>query len=110
MALRLVDPDEANLNRVYIAGPLADACGYNKAADVLTREGFTVANDDEEEGSLRVALAQLLTCDAICLLEDWWTSTDAHYLQTVAAWLRLTHLDPKTGKEIPTVSLKGVRR
>lgn len=111
MTLRLVDRDAMNLRRVYVAGHADDACSWNVAVAVLKEKGYDVANENwwEEQGNLRTSIALLTTCDYICLLEDWWVSTEAHYLQNIAAWLRLRHVDPKTGGEVETVSLKGVR-
>lgn len=55
---------------------------------------------------LRVSIAELTTCDAVVLLDDWWTTAEGHILQTIAAWLKLKVVDLQ-GNSLPTVSLRG---
>lgn len=76
------------MNRIYLAGPMSGLPDYNYPAfmaesDRLHRLGFHVENpatNPEQEdwaGYLRVALTQLLTCEAVAVLPGWETSRGA---------------------------------
>ncbi len=76
--------------RVYIAGPMSGLPEYNypafhAAAKRLRDLGFDVSNPAENPeppcgtwlGYMRMALAQLVTCDGVALLTDWQNSRGA---------------------------------
>lgn len=119
--------------RVYIAGPMSGIENHNfpeffRVEGVLTEQGYDVVNPARNdmpdaatwqeaydaallherswEDYMRLDIALLTTCDAICLLDGWWASKGATCEQTIAAWLRMEVLDPD-GIKIPTKSLRG---
>lgn len=73
-------------------------------------EGHTLLNLGHEVvtgySDLRWGIAKLTDCDAICLLDGWWSSRDAICLQTIAAWLRMKVIDV-AGTAVSTASLRG---
>lgn len=119
------------MKRVYIAGPMQGHPMHNfpeffRVEALLTELGYDVVNPARNDGGdtpedayerslredrswedyMRLDIAALTTCDAICLLDDWWTSKGANCEQTIAAWLRLEVINA-AGIRIPTHSLRG---
>lgn len=85
---------------VYIAGPISsDLDGYRAkfaaAADKLRAEGHTVINPAEnpEQPSwaayMRVALAQLVACEAAAFLPHWERSRGARREHSIACDLEM---------------------
>lgn len=95
--------------KVYIIGPAGstphDDHSYGDAAIALRKAGHDVIPLPPCI-NLRDEVARLAGCDAVCLLDGWWTSTEGHCLQTIAAWLRFKVLSPD-GSKVPTMSLRG---
>jgi len=94
--------------KVYLAGPPEVGDEYVEAQARLERRGHEVLCNPVPDPELRWAIADLTTCDAICLMELWWSDVNAVILQHIAGWLRLKHLDP-TGEKIPTTNIGGPR-
>jgi hypothetical protein len=94
--------------KVYIVGPEHDTDEYVKTAHTLTEAGYVPVwrNLEVDDPNLRLAIAEITTCDAICLLDTWWTSREGMCLQTIAAWLRLEVLSASLDV-LPTSSLRG---
>lgn len=78
------------MKRIYLAGPMSGLPGLNYAAfnaeaARLRALGFVVANPAENpdpackswEGYMRLAIAQLITCDMVALLPNWSQSKGA---------------------------------
>ena len=76
--------------KIYIAGPMTglpefNYPAFNAAAAALRKQGYTVFNPAENpvppcgtwQGYMRMALAQLVQCDAIVLLPGWTDSRGA---------------------------------
>ena len=86
---------------LYIAGPMTGLPDYNypafnDAADTLRTAGYEVENpagNNVETGDytdyLRAGLAQLLRCDGVAVLEDWWLSGGARWEVQTAGILRM---------------------
>jgi hypothetical protein len=83
--------------KIYIAGPMTglpefNYPAFNAMAVTLRSHGHEVQNPAENpappcgswEAYMRMALAQLLTCDAICLLPDWTASRGARIERQLA--------------------------
>lgn len=95
--------------RVYIAGPMTglpefNYPAFNKAAARLRDLGFHVENPAENpdppgkiwEGYMRMAIAQLVTCDTIALLPGWDASRGARIEYDLAGTLGLRRLTLET--------------
>lgn len=98
----------SQLHRVYIAGPMTglpefNYPAFNAEAARLRALGFDVQNPAENPvpacgtwlGYMRMAVAQLVTCDMVALLPGWWRSRGAR-IEAVLAWalgLRVTTVD-----------------
>jgi hypothetical protein len=78
------------MQRIYIAGPMTGHPDFNypafhEAAARLRAQGYTVLNPAENpvpacgtwQGYMRMALAQLVTCDCVALLPGWIESRGA---------------------------------
>lgn len=96
------------MKRVYVAGPMSGLPDFNypafhAAAARLRATGVHVENPAENpvpecgswEGYIRLALAQLITCDAIALLPGWAGSRGARLELHIASELGMPviHLD-----------------
>ena len=89
------------MTKLYIAGPMTGLPDYNypafnHAASELRAVGFKVENPAENAVTsedytdyLRAGLAQLLTCDGVAVLPDWWLSGGARWEVQTAGILRL---------------------
>ena len=89
--------------RIYIAGPMTGLPGFNypafhAEAARLRAMGYLVENPAENPvppcggtwvGYMRMALAQLVRCHAICMLPGWTSSKGACLEHLVAVQLRL---------------------
>lgn len=87
--------------KLYIAGPMTglpenNYPAFNTAANELRGHGYKVENPadntvDTEDYTdyLRAGLAQLLRCDGVAVLEDWWLSGGARWEVQTAGMLRL---------------------
>ena len=97
--------------RVYIAGkvtglPMGDVfTKFGRAEFWLKEKGHEVVNPLKLCSSawswkrcMRVCLAELVKCDAICMLEDWGDSAGAKVEYYVAASLGLTVMAYKASK------------
>ena len=78
---------------IYIAGPMSNIPDnnrpmFNTFAETLRAAGFTVVNPAEygapsADGKagyldlLREDIRQMLTCDGVCIMPDWWASNGA---------------------------------
>lgn len=96
--------------RVYIAGPMTGLPGdnypaFHAAAQQLRQQGHHVENPAESApppcggtwlGWMRQAVAQLVSCDEICLLPGWEHSRGARVEHELARGLglRISHLQP----------------
>lgn len=91
--------------RIYIAGPMTGHPDFNypafkAAAAMLRAEGYVVENPAENPnpackswaGYMRMAIAQLVTCDAIYLLKGWEQSKGARIECDLARDLELAML------------------
>ena len=99
--------------RIYVAGPMSGLPDFNypafhAEAKRLRNAGWHVENPAENppppcgswEGYMRLALAQLVTCDAITLLPGWTRSKGACIEHFVAVHLGLAvvyHEPPRDG-------------
>lgn len=90
------------MTRVYIAGPMSGIDGlnypeFNRAAAQLRDLGYHVENPAENpapacgswEGYMRLAIAQLVTCDEIHMLRGWGASRGARIERELAGYLGL---------------------
>lgn len=88
--------------RVYIAGPMTgrpdlNYPAFHAEAASLRAAGYVVVNPAENqepackswEGYMRMAVAQLVTCDVICLLPGWADSRGAMIERRLAQDLRM---------------------
>lgn len=76
------------MNRIYIAGPMSglpdlNYPAFNAMAAKLRGQGHHVENpaentaSDSWEGYMRMAIAQLITCDTLMVLPGWQKSRGA---------------------------------
>jgi hypothetical protein len=92
--------------RIYLAGPMTGLPGFNYAAfnaeaKRLRALGYYVENpaenihpvDQDWAGYMRVALAQMLTCEAVALLPDWHLSRGACLENDIATQLGMPICD-----------------
>lgn len=88
--------------RVYVAGPMSgmpdlNYPAFNQAAQYLRELGYHVENPAENPvpacdswaGYMRLAIAQLVTCDEIHMLRGWKNSKGARIEHDLAAELGL---------------------
>lgn len=86
--------------RIYLAGPMTGLPQYNYPAFMVQATrlrglGYHVENpaenvhpiDQSWNGYMRVALTQMLTCDAVALLPDWHLSRGACLENDIATQL-----------------------
>lgn len=83
------------MNRIYLATPHDDE-EYAEIRRNLDEAGWTVVGSPE--GDLRTQAGALVTCQAICMHQEWWTSVICHHLQLLAQGMRLPLIHPKTLK------------
>ena len=104
------------MSRLYVAGPMSglpefNHPAFNRAAEVLAAAGFDVENpadnkveSDDYHDYLRAGLAQLLRCDGVATLPDWWLSGGARWevqtagilgvpVRPVGEWLQMVKVD-----------------
>lgn len=100
------------LTHVYIAGPMTDLPdfnypAFNAAAAILRRAGHFVENPAENDPPnadptwadwMRLALTQMLRCQAVLLLDGWQGSRGAVIEARMATALGLTVIEGATGK------------
>lgn len=92
--------------RIYLAGPMTGLPQYNYPAFMgqaarLRGLGYHVENPAENVhpidqtwgGYMRVALTQMLTCDAVALLPDWHLSRGAKLENDIATQLGMAVCD-----------------
>lgn len=87
--------------KLYIAGPMTglpefNYPAFNDAARRIRAAGYDVENPadntvtgDDYHDYLRAGLAQLLTCDAVAVLDRWWESGGARWEVNTAGVLGL---------------------
>lgn len=87
--------------KLYIAGPMTglpefNYPAFNDAARRIRAAGYDVENpadntvtSDDYHDYLRAGLAQLLTCDAVAVLDRWWESGGARWEVNTAGILGL---------------------
>lgn len=94
------------MKRVYLAGPMTgiednNYPAFHKAAADLRAKGYHVENPAEVkadpppttwDGWMRLALAQLITCDAIAMLPGWYESRGAKIEHRLALGLHMAVL------------------
>jgi hypothetical protein len=86
------------MQRIYLAGPMTGLPDFNypafhAEAARLRALGYYVQNPAENPepacgtwaGYMRLAIAQLITCDAVALLPDWMGSRGARIEHNLAA-------------------------
>lgn len=89
--------------RIYISGPMTGLPDFNypafhRMAAKFRAAGFEVENPaenpgfDDWAGYMRHALTQLLTCDAILMLDGWENSRGAKIERDLALTLGMTEL------------------
>ena len=88
------------MNRIYLAAPeMCDDLWTIHAG--LSEKGWIVLSSPDTD--LRTQAGLLVTCQAICMTEEWWTSAICHHLQLLAQGMRLPLIHPQTflpiGKE-----------
>lgn len=94
--------EEDRVKSIYISGPMTGYPDYNfeafnKKAEELEAEGWVVRNpashgivkDASRHDYLRYDAAQLVTCSAIYMLEDWELSAGAYWEHELATFLGL---------------------
>lgn len=94
------------MNRIYIAGPMSGLPElnyplFNATAARLRGLGFHVENPAENaapacgswEGYMRLAIAQLITCDAVATLPGWVRSRGACVEVGIAQHLAMRVID-----------------
>lgn len=87
---------------VYLIGP--DDADYASVAEILkTKLGVTSCTCN---GDRRMQMKALVDCDAICLIDGWWSSVEGHMLQQIAGWLKLWVFDER-GNRVPMGSLRS---
>ena len=87
---------------LYVAGPMfglpeLNYPAFNAAAGMLRTSGYAVENPADNGGDdtkdyrwyLRAGLDQLLRCDGVAVLEDWWLSGGARWEVQTAGTLGL---------------------
>mgnify|MGYP000045826871 CR=1 FL=1 len=83
------------MKRIYIAGPMSGLPNlnypeFNRVAAGLRKQGHHVENPAENpecdswEGYMRLAIGQMVTCDAIYLLPGWEASRGAEIERNLA--------------------------
>lgn len=90
------------MNRIYVAGPMSNMPDLNypefhRVAGQLRELGYHVENPAENpaprcgswEGYMRLAIAQLVTCDEIHMLRGWQGSRGARMEHGIARELGL---------------------
>ncbi len=95
------------MRRIYIAGPMTglpefNYPAFNRAAHALRVKGYHVENPADNpvplcgtwKGYMRMAIAQLVTCDTVALLPGWSDSKGAKVEHQLALDLDLQVLDP----------------
>lgn len=96
------------MKRIYVAGPMSGLPDFNypafhTAAAQLRAEGYHVENPAENPAPacgtwlayMRMALAQVATCDAVCMLPGWRNSRGARIEHGLALDLGLEVRDFK---------------
>jgi hypothetical protein len=92
--------ESASVKRLYVAGPMTGYpdCNYpefNRVSGLLRAVGFEAVNPAENTlhghyvDFLREDLRQLLDCDGVATLDNWWLSVGARNEVSVAGLLRL---------------------
>ena len=87
--------------RIYLAGPMSGLPEYNypafnAAAEKLRAEGFEVVNPAENglplespwEDHMRIDIVNMMTCDTIALLPEWFNSRGATIEYSIAIELK----------------------
>ena len=95
------------MKRIYIAGPMTglpefNYPAFNRAATALRAKGYHVENPADNpvppcgtwKGYMRMAIAQLVTCDTVVLLPGWRESKGAKVEHQLALDLDLDVLNP----------------
>jgi len=95
-------------NKIYLVGPPEEGDEYVEVQDRLQGQGHWVICDPRETPDLRLAIAELTTCDAYVMMDGWWSDVHALSLQVVAQVLHLTLLD-QDGTKVPTMGLRGAQ-
>lgn len=93
--------------KIYLAGPPEVGDEYVEAKTRLENQGHEVVCNPSTYRDMRLEIAEVTTCEAICLMELWWSDLSATMLQTVASWLRLKFVDEK-GEHVPTSGLRNL--
>lgn len=93
--------------KIYLAGPPEVGDEYVEAKTRLETQGHEVVCNPSTYRDMRLEIAEVTTCEAICLMELWWSDLSATMLQTVASWLRLKFVDEK-GEHVPTSGLRNL--
>ena len=96
------------MSRIYLAGPMSglpefNYPAFNALAEQLRAQGHHVENPAENSeppcqswlGYMRLAVAQLATCDAVVMLDGWEKSRGARVEYQLAVGMGLRVLDER---------------
>lgn len=92
--------------KIYLVGPPEEGDEYVETKARLERLGHQVSCDPRQYSDLRLAIAELTTCDGYVMMDGWWSDTNALSLQLVGQILRLKILD-QAGDKVPTMGMRG---
>lgn len=82
------------MNKIYLAGAPDDEDFYPVARALQDREWYVANLQGDLRRDLREQIKLMLTAQAVCFLDTWWTTSEANALQHIAAWTRMTIVSP----------------
>lgn len=88
----------APTNRIFIVGA-PDDDDFDAVSRMLRAREWNVRNTQADlEFNLRHQLGIFLECQAVCLLETWWTTAEGHMLHLLAGSTRTPFIDAFSGE------------